>query len=124
MAIQFHSNDEGISITLEASWLGSDLNISIYGGDRGHIGAVAVAQPRPSLADPTITSASTSVITLCGHKEDRLACSVAEQVAKEIDGVVSVACGIHVDLADEEQIQVIIYAVKALVERLLQHIRQ
>lgn len=124
MPICLQITEQEISINLEASWVGRDMNISIFGGDKGHIGAVAVSQARPSLADPLATSASTSVITLCGHKEDRLACSVAEQLAIEINGVVSVACGIHVDQASGEQIEVIGAAVGQLVERLLQRIRQ
>ena len=39
------------SYDLEASgqWLGPDLLVAIWGGEKPHIGAVAVAQPRPSL---------------------------------------------------------------------------
>jgi len=123
MCIRFHTDENAISVTLEASWLGGDLNISIFGGDKGHIGAVAVAQSRPSLVDPAVTSASTSVITLVGHKEDRIACKVAEQVAIEINGVASVACGIHVKQATIEQISMICRAVDHLLEQLLEHIR-
>lgn len=123
MGICFQLDYNAISVTLEASWLGKDLNISIFGGDKGHIGAVAVAQARPSLADPDLTSASTSVITLVGHKEDRIACKVAEQIAIEINGVVSVACGIHVNQATAEQISAICRVVDQLVEKLIIHIR-
>lgn len=123
MSIRFFTDEKEIPISLEASWLGNDLNISISGGDKGHIGAVAVAQARPSLSDPMITSASTSVITICGHKEDRLACEIAEKAATEINGVVSVACGIHIGDATGEQIDAIISSVKQLLEQLIQHIR-
>jgi hypothetical protein len=122
MCIRFHTEENAISVTLEASWVGGDLNISIFGGDKGHIGAVAVAQARPSLADPAVTSASTSVITLVGHKEDRIACKVAEKVAIEINGVASVACGIHVNQASTEQINTICHAVDHLLEQLLRQI--
>lgn len=117
--LRFETDEADISVVLEAVKLGEDFNISIYGGDKGHIGAIALAQPRPSLADPKLTSASTSVITLCGHKEDRLACSVAERVASATNSVVAVACGIHVDNADSGQIRIIGTLVEDLVERLL-----
>jgi hypothetical protein len=63
------------------------------------------------------------VITLLGHKEDQIACSAAKRVAIEINGVVSVACGIHVNQADAEQIDAIGHGVKHLLEQLLQHLR-
>lgn len=119
MGRRFTTDDSGIPIMFEAVELGRDINISIHGGDKGHIGAVALAQPRPSLADPQKTSASTSVITICGHKEDRLAWSVAEQVAAATNRVVAVACGIHVDKADAEQIRSIGESVQLLVARFL-----
>ncbi len=119
MALLFATEEYGIPITLEAVRLGTDINISIHGGDKGHIGAVALAQPRPSLADPEVTRASTSVITICGHKEDRLAYGVAEQIASATNCVVAVACGIHVDNADAEQIRAIGESVRNLVGKLL-----
>lgn len=119
MSIRIQSEANGFPITIEVVLLGADVNISIFGGEKGHIGAVALAQPRPSLANPAMTSASTSVITLCGHKEDRLACKVAEKVAIAVKGVVSVVCGIHVDGASGEQINSIISKVNEMVEELL-----
>jgi hypothetical protein len=42
--------------------IGPDLLVAIWGGEKPHIGAVAAAQPRPSLKDPAVTSATASVI--------------------------------------------------------------
>lgn len=120
--MRFKLTENDITITLEAVGHGRDLNISIYGGERPHIGAVAVSQARPSLADPEKISASTSVITICGHKEDLLARKVAERVAAEINGVVSVACGIHVDGANREQILGINETVLKLLDLLIANI--
>jgi len=88
-------------ICLRMTWtrLGRDLAVTLGGGDQPHIGAVAVSQPRPSLAPDGGTSASTSVITLAGHKEDDLARTLAARLARHTGGVVSVACGIHLDRA-------------------------
>ncbi|GAB6194497.1 prenylated flavin chaperone LpdD [Desulfocastanea catecholica] len=119
MSIRIQSEAKGFPITIKAVLLGDDVNISIFGGEKGHIGAVALAQPRSSLANPAMTSASTSVITLCGHKEDRLACEMAEKAAIAVKGVVSVACGIHVDGASAEQINSIVCKVNEMVEDLL-----
>jgi hypothetical protein len=51
---------------------GDDVVVVLGGGERPHIGALAVAIPRPSLADPEQTSSTSSVITLLGHKDDEL----------------------------------------------------
>ncbi len=117
----FLSSDKSeIPVTLTATRQGADLCVSLSGGDSGHIGAVALAQPRPSLADPEKISASTSVITVCGHKEDRLACEVAEQIAQKINGIVTVSCGIHIDDASQNQIGQIVEIVRRLVAELLE----
>ena len=53
--------------------IGNELMVAIYGGTAPHIGAIAIAIPRPSLQDPNTTSATSSVFTLVGHKDDVIA---------------------------------------------------
>ncbi|NMC49589.1 MAG: hypothetical protein GYA47_09210 [Desulfovibrio sp.] len=84
-------------LTMSAIAMGEDLCVALYGGDRPHIGAVAISQPRPSLADPAVGSATTSVVAVLGHKEDMLARQVSARLAAALGAVVSVTCGIHVD---------------------------
>ena len=91
-------------VVLRAVALGADWNLSISGGDRPHIGAVALAVPRPSLRDPAQTSATVSVLTLSGHKEDLLARAVAENCASVLNAVIVVACGIHQEQASQAEI--------------------
>lgn len=86
-----------VRLCLTCTRLGRDLAVTLAGGEREHIGAVAVSLPRPSLAEGGGRSASTSVITLPGHKEDDLARAVAARMAAALDAVVCVACGIHLD---------------------------
>jgi len=83
---------------------GNDLHVSIMGGHAHHIGSVALSQNYPSLSNPEKVSASSSVITLCGHKEDQIARHIAETLSKHINGVVSVACGIHFNDANTQTI--------------------
>jgi hypothetical protein len=52
---------------VQAQWVGADLVVTIGGGSRPHVGAVAVAQPRPSLKGDGTVSATASVIALLGH---------------------------------------------------------
>lgn len=92
-----------VSLTLTAQRLGLDLSVCLFGGDVPHIGAVAVAQPRPSLRNAEENSASCSVITLTGHKEDEPARATALFLAQKLNVAVTVACGIHLhDITLEE----------------------
>jgi len=89
--------------------MGRDLAVTLCGGDRAHIGAVAVAQARASHrtdnAAGGVASASTSVITLPGHKEDDLARTLAARFAARLDAVVSVSCGIHLDALGQDELK-------------------
>lgn len=85
--------------------MGKDLCVAVYGGELPHLGACALAQCRPSLSDAEKTSASVSVLTLLGHKEDKLAASIAELLASKLKVNVAVLCGIHNDDITLEEIQ-------------------
>jgi hypothetical protein len=87
--------------------MGDDLAVCLYGGDKAHIGSVALAVPRPSLRDPAVRSATASVLNVVGHKEDHLTVSAAEQLAAGLGRVVSVAAGVHYDDLDEAGIEAI-----------------
>jgi hypothetical protein len=72
---------------------------------------VAVAQARPSLQDSSKRSATTSVITLLGHKDDAIARRVAHALAAKLDKNVVVSCGIHVDRITQDELDSIDIAV-------------
>jgi gallate decarboxylase subunit D len=91
-------------VEAEAMRVGEDLLVCIFGGERPHIGAVAAAQPRPSLADPARTSATASVLAFVGHKEDDVAKHAAERLAAMLGVRVVVTAGIHWDNLDAEGI--------------------
>jgi len=95
------------NVSCSVKWLGDDMVLHVYGGQVPHVGAVAVASPRPSLKDPSVVSASASVITLLGHKEDELARSLALELSAFFSCKVVVVAGIHMESArgvDIEQI--------------------
>ena len=99
--------------------IGDDLLVAIWGGEKPHIGAVSVAQPRPSLRDPSKTSATASVICLLGHKEDEIAKAVSEVLAAALDRQVVVTAGIHWDNIEPEGIQKIIRNSQIVVDLIL-----
>jgi hypothetical protein len=72
------------------------LAVTLVGGEVPHIGAVAVSIPRPSLANARRRSATTSVFTLVGHKEDEIARPLAAELARTLDRTTVVIAGVHI----------------------------
>jgi hypothetical protein len=75
--------------------IGCDLLVALWGGEKPHIGAVAVACPRPSAKNTGGISASASVICLSGHQEDELARKMALSLASALNKTVVVSAGMH-----------------------------
>jgi hypothetical protein len=107
---RFDLSSEGgrYQIHATATLIGDDLLVAIWGGTKPHIGAVAVALPRPSIADPQITSSTSSVFTLLGHKEDKVVKMVSERLSAQLEKNVVVTAGIHWDHLTEEAIEEIV----------------
>ena len=99
--------------------IGQDLLVAIWGGERPHIGAVAVAQPRPSLRDQSAVSATASVFCYVGHKEDDIAKEAAERLSAALNRNTTVTAGIHWDNIDEEGINTIVENSRQLVNMIL-----
>jgi len=110
-------------ITAGVRLIGQDVLVAIWGGEKPHIGAVAMAQPRPSLKDPDVTSATASVFTYVGHKEDDLARAAAEILAAALKTHVVVTAGIHWDNLTKEGIQQIIHNSEILIDLILEKVR-
>jgi hypothetical protein len=115
--IQTQEGEYDISASVRL--IGRDALVSIWGGEKPHIGAVAMAQPRPSLKDAGVTSATTSVFTYVGHKEDELAKATAEILAATLNTNVVVTAGIHWDNLSSDGIQKIIRNSEILVDMIL-----
>ena len=93
--------------------------MAVWGGEKPHIGAVAVAQPRPSLKDPDKTSASASVFCFLGHKEEELAKATAEILSATLNTPVVVTAGIHWDNLTQDGIQAAVRNCETLVDIIL-----
>jgi hypothetical protein len=98
--------------------IGNDLLTCLWGGTRPHIGAVGVALPRPSLADPLILSSTSSVLTLLGHKEDTVVKAVSERLSARLGKNVVVTAGLHWDQLDEDAIDGIVESCLRLADRI------
>lgn len=126
-AVEFIVETETEIYNLQASvrLIGDDVLVAIWGGERPHIGAVAVAQPRPSLRDAAVISATASVFCFLGHKEDSLAKTVAETLAAKLNTQTVVTAGIHWDNLDAEGIRTInensVHLTKLIIAQVLLH---
>ncbi len=107
-------------LTADVSFVGDDLLVIISGGSHPHIGAAAMATPRPSLNDPHITSATSSVLTRIGHKEDEIVKCVSERLAAALKTHVIVVAGIHWDGLSPAEIASIRTACEDVVAALIQ----
>lgn len=112
---------EGKTYDLEAfvKLVGSDLLVVIWGGQKPHIGAAAMAQPRSNLKDTNSKGESASVLCLPGHKDDIIAKAVAEKIATSLSLNVTVTTGIHWDHLDRDGINCIIDNSHALTEMII-----
>jgi gallate decarboxylase subunit D len=99
--------------------IGDDLLVSIWGGTHPHIGAVSLALPRPSLKDKKKTSATSSVLTVLGHKEDQTVKAVSEILSAVFKKNTVVTAGIHWDNLKAEEINVIVRLTDKLTQRII-----
>ncbi len=97
--------------------LGPDLLVTLWGGV-AHIGALGMAVPRPSLRDPETRSATSSVFTFPGHKEDVTVKLVSEALSGRLNRKVVVVAGIHWDRLQPEEIRQLMDVCEALKDRI------
>lgn len=112
-----------IEIVLEATFIGEDLAIYLYGGEKPHIGTVILAQPRPSLCNDGRMSATSSILNIVGHKDEFVCRKLAEKAATELRTNVVCTGGIHIDDIAPAQIEQIIKGVDKLSAQMIQQIR-
>lgn len=109
---------EGVfEVLAQVDQVGDDLLVLLTGG-KAHIGAVAIAQPRPSLHDPGQPSSTGSVITILGHKEDAVAKAMAETLSGRLGRNVVVVAGIHWDALTREGIATVMELCRRINEKI------
>lgn len=98
-----------VEIILEAKKLGEDYLLTLTGGEE-HAGAVAVG-----LFDEKSGRASSSVLTLPGHREEQLALDSARRVSRATGKTSVVVVGIHVDNISPGEIKETVSAAEEMV---------
>ncbi len=114
------SSDVIYTVFADAVKIGNDYLVYLWGGEAPHIGAVAAAQPRPSLVDPAQTSASSSVLTYVGHKEDVVVKQVAEELSSALNEYIVVTAGIHWDNIEKAGIVKVVTGCREVTEALIE----
>jgi len=102
--------------------VGPDLVVVLEGGEVPHVGCVVLAQARASTACGDRRSVTSSVLTLPPHKEEVVARSVAEALARELGGVVVASAGIHEEGLDAQGIEAWLQLTRVITGRLLQRL--
>jgi hypothetical protein len=124
MEFTAQTNTGQYDIEASVRWIGSDLLVAMWGGEKPHIGAVAIAQPRPSLKNPDQNSATASVFCFLGHKEGELAKRAAERLSAALNTNVIVTAGLHWKDLPSSGIQQVLKNSKALVEVIIGKLAQ
>jgi gallate decarboxylase subunit D len=104
--------------------IGRDVLVSLWGGNRPHIGSIGMATPRPSLKDPEKWSATSSNFTYVGHKEDSVVKMISEKLSSRLRANIVVVAGIHWDNIRSEEIEIIQDLTHKLGDQILNRFRR
>jgi len=99
--------------------MGPDILVAVWGGTFPHIGAVGMAQVRQSLKSAEETSATSSVFTFLGHKEDELTKPLAEEITRKLARNAIVVAGIHWDSLTDDEIKTVGKLCQRLTEKII-----
>ena len=104
--------------------LDNDDVVVVVTGGYDHIGAIGLAVPRSSLEDQNRTSATSSILTMLGHKEDVVAKYMSEKVAATTNRNVVVIAGIHYDNLVQKDLETLREQWVILAKKIIEHINQ
>lgn len=114
--IRLHAGSERTLVQLEARPLGNDWLVVITNAS-GHLGAIAVGE-----YDPASERASSSVLTMAGHRDDLIAKPQAQALAKTLRQRVAVVAGVHIEHPTAAEIEALVANAEALVGELLRRL--
>ena len=98
-----------IEITLEAKRIGDDYLLTLTGGME-HVGAVGVGY-----FDEESQRASSSVLTMPGHREEQIALHGAMQVSRATRKTTIFVAGIHQDNISPEEIKDVVSTAEEMI---------
>lgn len=107
-------------VTIYYQLLGQDLQVLITAG-KAHVGAVALAVPCPVTAEGV--TASVSVMTVPGHRDNIVAEAAALSLCKALGRSVSVTAGLHIDHAAQQDIMALVNNAKEAINILIKNLK-
>lgn len=125
--IQYFKLCEGIGKCIVQALVvccGNDLNVTIVGGEKYHIGAAAVAVPRLEYKNGSKRTASTSVICVQGHREDEVTYKAAKYLATTLDCTVTVTMGVHINDITKNEFSEISNNINKLLDNIIEQINR
>lgn len=117
--IQLSTTFNNHTIKIIALKIGNDFNISIYGGDIPHIGAIALGYPVNLPNNINKLTSTASLLTVPGHKEDIITLNYAKLLAKKLNTTVTICCGIHIKNITPQDITKLTNTIDNLINDLL-----
>jgi len=100
----FQIEKDEIGLRLEILRAGEDYSALLTGGEKEHIGSVAIAVPRASLTGDGSVSCTSSVINIVGHKDEALCRRCAERICMVTGRICVCTGGVHYDNIAPEKI--------------------
>ena len=121
---QFHIlvHEDRFQVHLTAMQCGKDWNVLLIGGEKHHVGAIALGVPGYIDEDRSRPTVSVSSLCVTGHKDDELARMAAEELVKNLAARVVVVVGIHLDKATPKEISSICNAAMTCCKKLEEQI--
>lgn len=119
----FEEGFEGYTLKCDVIRMGNDYTLAVYGGEKPHVGSVAMAIARPSLTGEGV-GVTSSVVNAVGHKDEAVGRLFAEEVARSRRCTAVCSCGIHIDHIRPEQIKHIRKVSRRLLRRVLEELKK
>ena len=104
--------------------VGEELVAVIEGGEKPHVGSVAVAIPHSSRRDPNATSSTVSLYNVTGHRDDRLSSALADLISRTFSRTTVVLAGIHLEDARDEDIAGILDQMNRINARVIEMLKE
>ena len=112
------------TLTVSVGKLGKDCHLTVWGGEKPHIGCTVLAVPRESLKGDGGQSCTASVLNVTGHKDEQICRILAEETAKYCGAVTVCTGGFHTDNITKEQIGEVLKVVGQLTEEIKEGFEQ
>ncbi len=109
-------------VIAQVQFVGEDIQILLWGGEKPHIGCTVLSVPRPSMEEKERGSCTSSVINVTGHKDEALCRAISEEVCRQTLRTVVCTGGFHLDGITGEQICRVQEAAEELKTQILEKI--